>query len=52
MSAAPVPQPRAVTADPASGAPSGAAPEAEPGAAPETTAAPGPEAEPTTTAGP
>ncbi|SCK11573.1 trp region conserved hypothetical membrane protein [Streptomyces sp. AmelKG-D3] len=52
VSAAPVPQPRAVTADPASGAPSGAAPEAEPGAAPETTAAPGPEAEPTTAAGP
>ncbi|UQA33459.1 TIGR02234 family membrane protein [Streptomyces sp. HNA39] len=33
VSAAPVPQPRAVTADPESGAPSAAAPDAEPGVA-------------------
>ncbi|MEU3974652.1 TIGR02234 family membrane protein [Streptomyces bacillaris] len=52
MSAAPVPQPRAVTADPASEAPSVAAPDAEPGAAPEATAAPGTDTAPGTTAGP
>ncbi|MBT3074217.1 MULTISPECIES: TIGR02234 family membrane protein [Streptomyces] len=52
MSAAPVPQPRAVTADPASEAPSGAAPDVEPGAAPEATAGSGTETEPGATAAP
>lgn len=52
VSAAPVPQPRAVTADPASEAPSGAAPDVEPGAAPEATAGSGTETEPGATATP
>lgn len=45
VSAAPVPQPRAVTADPESEAPSAPAPDAEPAAVPEAAAAPGTDAE-------